>query len=49
MKDESYTPEEIFQAGFIVMQKHGKIFLDELIMELKRMYPKKPTPVEEGE
>ena len=49
MKEESYTPEEILQAGFIVMQKHGKIFLDELILELKSLTPKKPTPVEEGE
>ena len=37
MKTESYNPEEIFQAGFLVLQEDGKIFLDNLIMKLKKM------------
>ena len=37
-KKEAYTPEQILQASFVTLQIHGKIFIDELILELKRMY-----------
>ena len=38
---EAYTPEQIIQAGSIVAMKHGRLYIDELILELKRNFKKK--------
>ena len=38
VEEESYTPEQIIQAYSIVLSKHGKMFMDELILELKRNF-----------
>lgn len=35
-KKEAYTPEQIIQACSIVVSKHGKLYIDEIILELKR-------------
>ena len=35
-KKEAYTPEQIIQACLIVVNKHGRLFIDEIILELKR-------------
>lgn len=41
MKDtdkEVYTPLEIVNACSITAMKHGKIYIDELLLELKRTH-----------
>ena len=44
MKEEKYTPEEIIQAMSVVLSKHGKIYIDEVILELKKI----SHPLREG-
>lgn len=42
MKKELYTPEEILQAMTAILMKEGKIYMDLVLMELKKS--KDPNP-----